>query len=85
MAKIAISLPDALLEDLEAERKASGKSRSEIIRQALEAMLSGERKRIEQYLEGYRKDPESTEERDWAETTSKTAFAASPWADGPQP
>jgi metal-responsive CopG/Arc/MetJ family transcriptional regulator len=83
VGKIAISLPDDLLEDLERERKASGKSRSELVRQALEAMLSAERKRIKQYIEGYKRYPETEEEIDWVKATSKTAFAASSWEDDP--
>lgn len=83
MGKIAISLPDALLEDLERERERSGKSRSELIRHALEAMLSSQQRKIERYIEGYRRHPETKEELDWAKATSKAAFAASPWEDGP--
>lgn len=79
MGKIAISLPDALLEDLEEEKRASGKSRSELIRRAVEAMLSSERRKVELYIEGYRKHPEVAEEAEWAAATARTAYEASPW------
>ena len=55
MAKIAISLPDEVLEAVEKERLAKGESRSQFFRRAAEEQLRRERERkdIEQYIRGY--------------------------------
>ena len=54
-AKIAISLPQELLEGIEKERLTRKESRSEFFRHAIEAFLRHEREReaIEQYIRGY--------------------------------
>ncbi len=82
-AKIAISLPEALLERIEQEREATGESRSEFLRRALEVYLRQKREREleEQYIRGYQKYPETKEEIASAEATLHEAFADSPWED----
>ena len=42
-AKVAISLPEDVLEAVETERKAKGESRSQFFRQAIERLLKQER------------------------------------------
>ena len=63
MAKIAISLPDEVLQAIEKERLASGLSRSEFFRNAVEAFLRHRREREleEQYVRGYQENPETAE------------------------
>jgi metal-responsive CopG/Arc/MetJ family transcriptional regulator len=81
MAKIAISLPDGVLQTVEKERLASGVSRSEFFRRAVEAYLRREQERQwdEQYVRAYQLYPETPEEVALAEATLGYAFAESPW------
>ena len=76
MAKIAISLPNEVLEAIERERKARGETRSEFLRGAVEAYFRRERERraVEQYVGGYQQQPESEEEIALAETTAPPAL-----------
>ena len=82
-AKIAISLPEELLQDLERARLARGESRSEFFRRAIEALLRHERDReaIGQYIRGYLQHPETEEELGWVEVASQEVLAAYPWHD----
>ena len=86
MAKVAISLPEEILQSIERERKATGESRSQFLRRAVEALLRQEREReaIEQYIRGYQQYPETEEEIGLAESTLADALADSPWEDDPQ-
>ncbi len=83
-AKIAISLPGALLALVEKERQATGESRSEFLRRALESYLrqKRERERVEQYIRGYQKYPETAEEMAGWESIVAEAWADLPWEDG---
>lgn len=80
-AKVAISLPKELLRGVEKERLARGETRSEFVRRALEAFLRREQEAIEQYIQGYRNDPETDEELGWVEAASLAALADNPWDD----
>ena len=82
MAKIAISLPDAVLQAVEKERKARGETRSAFFRRAVEAFLLREREAIERYVRGYQRDPETEEEIALAESTVQPALATTRWEDG---
>jgi metal-responsive CopG/Arc/MetJ family transcriptional regulator len=84
MAKIAISLPDPVLETIERERKASGESRSEFFRRAVEDLLRREREREldAQYIRGYQQYPETAEEIAITESTLAEALADNPWEGG---
>ena len=57
MAKIAISIPDELLEAVEKERQSTDESRSQFFRCAVEGHLrrATEREDVQQYIRGYRK------------------------------
>jgi metal-responsive CopG/Arc/MetJ family transcriptional regulator len=81
MAKIAISVPDTLLDAIENERAASGVSRSEFFRRAVEEHLRRERERgwDEQYIRAYLENPETAEEVALATVTMGYAFAENPW------
>ena len=87
MAKIAISLPDEVLEAVEKERLAKGESRSQFFRRAAEAQLRREKDRedIEQYIRGYQKYPETKEEIALAESTLRYAFDDDSWEEDFQP
>ena len=83
MAKIAISLPEQLLKDIEKERGSCGVTRSEFLRRAVEQYLRRERERedVEQYIRGYLEHPETEEEIGLAESTLGDALADNPWED----
>lgn len=83
MAKIAISLPDEVLQAVEQTRLARGESRSAFCRRALEAFLrrEQERKANERYVRGYLEFPETAEDVAWAQL-GLAALAADPWDDG---
>lgn len=80
-AKIAISLPEDLLKAIEEERKASGQSRSQFFRRAVEAYWQRRKERlaVEQYVEGYRKLPELPEEIEAAHRAGSAVLAGEPW------
>ena len=58
--KVAISLPERVLQAIEKERKARGESRSEFFRRAAEKLLKQEHefKAVEKYIQGYCSLPE---------------------------
>ena len=82
MAKIAISLPDAVLQEIERQRRARGESRSEFFRRAAEAVLRREREREmdERYVNAYLHQPETDEELALA-WFDLAALAGSPWEE----
>ena len=79
--KIAISLPDELVSNLERIRKQTGESRSAFIRRALEQVMAERKQRaqIARYLEGYRKHPETAKEIKAAEAAATALLAGEPW------
>ena len=81
VAKVAISLPEDILEVVEQERKARGESRSEFFRRAVEELLRQERERatVEKYIRGYQKMPETTEEIEAALSLTAPVLAEEPW------
>ena len=83
MAKIAISLPDEVLQDIEQERLATGETRSEFFRRAVKAYFQSKRKKeeIERYVRGYQQFPETEEELAWVEAASQAVLAEYPWED----
>ena len=83
MAKIAISLPDEMLEAVEKERLARGESRSQFFRRAAEEHLrrGREQELEEQYVRGYLENPETPEELEWVFKAGLEALAENPWED----
>ena len=83
MAKIAISLPDEVLEAVERERLGRSKvlTRSEFIKKAVQHYLQTESERSleEQYIRGYLEQPETTEESEWLSEIADEVFARNPW------
>ena len=80
-AKVAISLPEDVLEAVETERKAKGESRSVFFRRAVERLLKQERESssIEDYVRGYQEAPESAEEIEAAHRVGSAMLAGEPW------
>lgn len=83
MAKIAISLPEEVLQAVEKERLASGLSRSEFFRRAVEEHLrqAKERADVLQYINGYLEYSETPHELAVAETTLHYAFDEESWEE----
>ena len=83
MAKIAISLPEKVLQAVEKERLASGLSRSEFFRRAVEEHLrrAKERADVLQDIRGYLEYPETRQERAVAESTLHYAFDEESWEE----
>ncbi|MBM3924543.1 MAG: ribbon-helix-helix protein, CopG family [SAR202 cluster bacterium] len=79
MAKIAISLPDSVLDAVEKKRKSRGQSRSDFFRQAAEALLKRETEAIQKYIQGYLKYPETREGLDWLQGASREVLNEYPW------
>ena len=80
-AKIAISLPEDVLNAVEREREGSGESRSQFFRRAVETLLSHrrERERSEQYVRAYQQAPETREEVEAARQAASAILAEEPW------
>ncbi len=79
-SKLAISLPRTLLAAVEKLRRETGESRSAFFQRAARHLLQDrERKaRIDRYLEGYRKRPESHAEVSAAEAAATRLLAEEP-------
>lgn len=79
--KVAISLPEHVLEAIEKERRARGESRSEFFRRAAEKLLKDEQesKAIETYIRGYCVMPESAKEVGSVHRAGVAALAEEPW------
>ena len=82
-AKIAISLPEELLQGVDRKRRASGETRSEYFRRAVQALIHIDREReaAEQYVRGYMQNPETDSELAWVEAASHEVLAAYPWGE----
>lgn len=82
MAQIIARMDDQLMAQLD-EIVASGEaeSRSDAVRQALEAMIDQRRRRLvgEAIAEGYRRAPETEEELRWAAENARALVAEEPW------
>jgi len=83
MAKVAISLPAEVLEEVEALRERSKESRSEFFRRAVDDLLRREREKeaVARYIQAYREMPETEEEIKAAERASNILLAQVPWDD----
>ncbi len=79
--KVAISLPPAILQTVEAERRKRGESRSEFFRQAVQAFVRAlqEKKDVERYIQGYLAQPETADEVREVSAVSYAALAKEPW------
>lgn len=82
IAKVAISLPEDVLEAVEKERKVKGESRSRFFRRAIERLLKEERESsaVHDYVRGYQEIPESADEVEAAHHLGSSVLAEEPWA-----
>lgn len=80
-AKIAISLPEQVLDIIEDERKESGESRSEFFRHAAELLLRyrEEEALARKYVKGYQRKPETQKEIEAARQAAAHVLATEPW------
>lgn len=64
VAKIAVSLPPALLQRVERLRRKRKTTRSAVVAEALELLVSmeSEQEKVRRYVESYRSDPERWED-----------------------
>ena len=81
VTKVAISLPERVLSEVEKVRKSRGETRSEFFRRAAEKLLKQEQefKEIAAYIHGYRANPETVEEVEVAHATGKAVLSGEPW------
>lgn len=79
--KVAISLPEQVFNTIEKERKATGESRSEFFRRAVDQLLKQEREaeQVEAYIKGYRLMPESADEVDVIHRAGVSVLNEEPW------
>lgn len=68
-----VQLSDELIEILDRRASSEGKSRSAVIRDAVEAHLHDETEaeKVRQFVEAYRRMPQTEEEIEWGETASR--------------
>ncbi len=80
-AKIAISLPQSVLEEIEKDRRKRGESRSEFFRRAAEERLRQNHLAglEEQYRAGYRRYPETPEEIEAADRAGVELLSKATW------
>ena len=80
--KIAISLPEDLLEAVEKERKITGESRSSIFRRAVELLIKQQKEQEDSknYIRAYEQQPETTDEVEAARTVASIILAGEPWS-----
>jgi metal-responsive CopG/Arc/MetJ family transcriptional regulator len=80
-AKVAISLPEDVLQAVETERKARRESRSQYFRRAIEKLLKQERdsSAVKDYVTGYQKYPEMAEEIEAVHLMGTAVLAEEPW------
>ncbi len=80
-AKVAISMPKEVFRSVEQTRRKLKMDRSEAVVEALQAWLKEheERELVRQYVEGYRKHPESKREaKAWTHLATEV-FRRNPW------
>ena len=81
VAKVTISLPMELVEDIDRRQEERGETRSDFIRQALERLFREEREReqIERYVRGYLRHRESEEDARANDELAVESLVAEPW------
>lgn len=81
--KIAITVDGALLARAERLRRTTDESRSAVFTRALRALLHEEerRRKIAEYVEGYRQTPETRSDTRWIDEASVASLRDVPWED----
>lgn len=79
--KLAISLPEELVTELDAAASSRHETRSGFIRMALLAYFESQRKQeaVKAYVDGYSREPEREDEIALAEATSTPLLASEVW------
>ena len=78
--KVAISLPEELLRQVDRVRRKRGESRSQYFREAASARLTtGADSSTEVYRQGYRDMPETAQEVEAATQSAIALLASEPW------
>jgi metal-responsive CopG/Arc/MetJ family transcriptional regulator len=80
--KIAISLPEELLQAVEEERRLTGESRSQVFRHAVELLLKQRREQIlsKTYRRAYEMMPEAKEDVEAARRGAISTLSGEPWS-----
>ena len=80
-AKVAVSIPSGLYRAVERLRKASGKSRSAVIQDALRHWLDSQAQEglVREYEAGYRRKPEGRREIKAAEAAAVRLLTTEDW------
>ncbi len=81
--KVAISIPKDLYREVERTRKKSRRSRSAVVQEALRRWLKAQKEAsdAQQYVQAYRRMPETPQEILEAEAMAGNMFAAEEWND----
>ena len=76
-----VQLTDELLRRLDERAEREGRSRSALIRDAIEAYLADEERAAisRRIVEGYERTPQSEDEMDWADAEAVEAVREEPW------
>ena len=76
-----VQLSTELLTQLDLRAAATGRSRSELIREAVAGYLALDREAAldAHIVEGYRRVPETAEDAAWAESALRESIAQEPW------
>jgi metal-responsive CopG/Arc/MetJ family transcriptional regulator len=79
--KVAISLERELFDRAERLRRVSGESRSALLGRALRQLLRDEglSRDVEQYVQAYRRVPESKDDERRARVLARRSLSALPW------
>ena len=80
-AKVAISLPEQVLKAVEQGRRATGESRSEFFRRAIEKLLAQEAEaaKAREYILRYQEFPETALEVSETHMSARQALEQEPW------
>lgn len=79
--KVAVTIAQGLLDEIELLRERSGESRSAVFERALAAYVATARRtaKARRYSAGYRRRPERKQEQREALVSAMEALAAEPW------
>ena len=81
VGRIAITIDQALLENVEQRREATCESRSAFVVRAIRALLDSEahQRRTQRYVEAYQETPETAEDVSAAAAMARRTLACLPW------
>ena len=81
LIRVTITLPGDLLEAAEARLGSDHGSRSGLIRRIIEDALraADEREKVQQYVRGYREEPQTEEEFGWSDWALTEGLKELPW------